>query len=345
MVYFTAPHEVAVRETSVSDPDPDELVVEASVSAISPGTELLLYRGEVSPETAADETLESLGGSFSYPFPYGYATVGTVTGIGADVDPEWRGETVLAFHPHASEFTVGVDAVCRVPDGISPEQAVFLPNVETAVTLVHDGEPALGERAVVVGQGVIGLLTTAILSTFPLEELVTVEIHDSRRELSTALGADRSVSPSTTDLATLFDPSTDSLTSAARDTAADPGRADLTYELSGNPAALDDAIAATGYDGRVIIGSWYGTKPATLSLDDRFHRSRIDLRASQVSTLAPERRGRWSVSRRLQTAWRRLRDIETERLVTHRLPVSDAPEAYDILDDDPASAVQVLLTY
>ncbi|MFC6787291.1 zinc-binding alcohol dehydrogenase [Halobaculum halobium] len=368
-VYFTGPREVTVRETSVPDPGSGEVAVEATVSAISPGTELLLYRGEMNPETAVDETLPSLSGSFSYPFAYGYATVGTVTAVGPDVDDAWRGETVLAFHPHASEFVADVDAVSRVPDGIPPEQAVFLPNVETAVTLALDGEPAIGERAVVFGQGVIGLLTTALLSSFPLAELVTVETLASRRDRSEAVGADRSVDPGAVDPASLFadgpgdgrtagasasqepDPESTPVSASPstpagdRDESWSPDRADLTYELSGNPAALNDAVDATGYDGRIVVGSWYGTKPTELSLDGRFHRSRIEIRASQVSTLAPERRGRWTVGRRLATAWRRLRDIETERLVTHRLPIAEAPDAYDLLDRRPESTVQVLLTY
>ncbi|WP_435064615.1 oxidoreductase [Halobaculum sp. EA56] len=358
-VYFTGPGEVEVRESTPADPAPGELAVEATVSAISPGTELLLYRGEMNPETAADETLDSLSGSLTYPFPYGYATVGTVTGVGPGVDPDWYGETVLAFHPHASEFVVDVDAVSRVPDGVPPERAVFLPNVETAVTLALDGEPAVGERAAVFGQGVIGLLTTAVLSSFPLDSLVTVECLQTRRRLSTAMGADRSVPPAELDPATLFATGASEPGGGARfgsgsgpgspadgrDAASGPDRADLTYELSGNPDALDDAVATTGYAGRVVVGSWYGTKPAELSLDGRFHRSRIELRASQVSTLAPERRGRWTVARRLATAWRRLGDIATDRLVTHRIPVDEAPRAYRLLDERPDEAVQVLLTY
>ncbi len=347
-MFFTGPREVEVRETVADDPGPGEVAVTATVSAISPGTELLLYRGEMNPETAADETLSSLDGSLTYPFPYGYATVGTVTAVGPDVDAAWHGETVLAFHPHAEEFTVALDAVSRVPDGVSPERAVFLPNVETAVTLAMDGEPAIGERAVVFGQGVVGLLTTALLSAFPLDALVTADCHPERRRVSEAFGADRSVHPDDLDHEAPVGgaPSSGPPTpNPGRDEGATPDRADLTYELSGNPAALDDAVATTGYGGRVVVGSWYGAKPTELSLDGRFHRSRIEIRASQVSTLAPERRGRWTVGRRLSTAWDRLREVDTDRLVTHRLPVGEAPEAYRLLDEDPAEALGVLLTY
>lgn len=349
-VYFTGPREVEVRETAVPDPGPDELKVAATVSAISSGTELLLYRGEMNPEITADETLETLSGSFSYPFPYGYAVVGTVTAVGADVDPAWHGETVLAFHPHASEFVVGVDEVSVVPADVPPAVAAFLPNVETAVNLILDGEPRIGERAIVFGQGVVGLLTTALLAETPLSSLVTVDRYEQRRQLSTAFGADRSLEPTETDPVAavhkqLGPPDRPGSPSGRTEREQLPRRADLTYELSGNPAALDAAVDATGYGGRVVVGSWYGTKTAELSLDGRYHRSRIRLISSQVSTIAPERRGRWTVARRLATAWRRLEDVETGRLVTHRVPVADAPEAYELLDERPDETVQVMLTY
>ncbi len=51
------------------------------------------------------------------------------------------------------------------------------------------------------------------------------------------------------------------------------------------------------------------------------------------------------MARRLATAWRRLEGLETDRLVTHRVPITDAPEAYELLDERPDETVQVLLTY
>jgi threonine dehydrogenase-like Zn-dependent dehydrogenase len=108
---------------------------------------------------------------------------------------------------------------------------------------------------------------------------------------------------------------------------------------------LDDAIGATGYDGRVIVGSWYGEKPAMLDLGTSFHRDRISLESSQVSTLAPESRGRWTRSRRAETAVNRLRDLDVGSLVTHRFPFSEAPEAYRLLDERDDDVLQVLLTY
>jgi threonine dehydrogenase-like Zn-dependent dehydrogenase len=121
--------------------------------------------------------------------------------------------------------------------------------------------------------------------------------------------------------------------------------ADLVYELSGNPAALNTALALTGYAGRVVIGSWYGRKQAPLHLGGAFHRSRIRLIASQVSTIDPQWSGRWDKQRRFSLAWSMLQRTPVERLITHRFAVGDAAAAYRLLDQQLPGAVQVLLTY
>jgi len=121
--------------------------------------------------------------------------------------------------------------------------------------------------------------------------------------------------------------------------------ADLTYELSGNPMALDQAIAVTGFNGRIVIGSWYGQMRADLNLGGRFHRSRLRLISSQVSTVAPEWGGRWTKNRRLQVAWRMLQQVRPAHLITHRFPFEQASQAYDLLDQHPEDAIQVLFAY
>ncbi len=334
-VYFTGPHEIDVRVEGVSEPGPDELLVRSEVSAVSPGTELLVYRGEAPTELATDATIDALSGTLDFPLQYGYATAGSVVAVGRNVSDDWLGESVFAFQPHASRFLASPDDIVRIPDHCTPEDAVFLPTVETAVNLVLDGNPTVGEQAVVFGQGVVGLVTTALLSDFPLADLVTLDCYPARRELAREFGADSSLDAGC---------SREEIGEALSRPEA-PDGADLSYELSGNPDALDDAIAVTGYDGRVLVGSWYGEKRAELELGGSFHRSRISVESTQVSTLDPELRGRWDTDRRLGAAWRQLDGLDTTRLVTHEIPVEDAHEAYRLLDERPDEAVAVLLTY
>src|SRR5690606_10994878 len=116
-------------------------------------------------------------------------------------------------------------------------------------------------------------------------------------------------------------------------------------ELSGNPAALDDVLRATGREGRVVVGSWYGTRRAPIELGTHFHRGRLTVRSSQVSRIDPALAGRWTKARRLGFAIELLRRIRPGALVTHRFPVERAAAAFHLLDTSPGAALQVLLTY
>ncbi len=84
---------------------------------------------------------------------------------------------------------------------------------------------------------------------------------------------------------------------------------------------------------------------ATLNLGGRFHRSRVRLIGSQVSTIPPELAGRWSKSRRYHITWQMLEEVKPARFITHRFPITQAAQAYELLDRNPEEAIQVILTY
>jgi 2-desacetyl-2-hydroxyethyl bacteriochlorophyllide A dehydrogenase len=325
---FTGPRTLAVRNEVMPVPGPGELRIRSTLSAISPGTELLIYRGEAPRALAADASIAALDGGLDFPLKYGYACVGLVDAVGAGVDAAWLQRRVFAFNPHESAFVAPVSAVQPIPDGILDEDAAFLPNMESAVNFVLDGAPLLGERVAVIGQGVVGLLTTALLARMSPAALIAIERVAFRRTWALRMGATHAVDPADVNA---FD--------AIRE------QADLAFELSGAPAALDTAIAATGFGGRVVIGSWYGSKPVTVDLGGRFHRSRIQLIASQVSTLTPALAARWDKARRFELAWRMLAGLRPSQLITQRLALEDAAQAYRLIDAAQGEALQVLLRY
>ena len=322
---FAGPGQIVIEQQPTGIPGGGQLLVQTQLSGISAGTELLIYRGEAPPELQADGNLPALAGTLAFPLHYGYAAVGKVVGLGPDAPSDLLGRTVFAFQPHASHFLAAAGEVIPIPDDLPPEAALFLPGMETAINFLHDGAPLAGERVVVFGQGVVGLLTTALLARTPLSSLITVDLDPQRRALSLQTGAARSLSP--TELQELAE------------------WADLTYELTGDPQALDQAIAVTGFEGRVVLGSWYGTKPTKLDLGGRFHRSRIRLVSSQVSTIASPLTGRWDKRRRLEFALQMLQAIDLTRFITHRLPIEQAAEAYALLDTRREQVLQVVLTY
>ncbi|CAG0953729.1 partial Starvation-sensing protein RspB [Anaerolineales bacterium] len=333
-LFFTAPRKVEVREAPLPSLKDDEVLVETICSAISAGTEMLVYRGEFPQLT---DVYDELSSELKYPLAYGYACVGRVMEAGRMVNREWLNKLVFGFHSHSSHFVSETDNLFLIPSSLSPESACFLPNMETAVNLVQDGAPILGERVLVLGQGVVGLLTASLLSEFPLERLVTVDQFDLRRKALQTEGQRSKVkSLAPTDLQP-FD------ATQGKPSAFDPF--DLTFELSGAPSALNDAIELTSFSGRIVIGSWYGQKRAEINFGGDFHRSRIKLVSSQVSTISPELSGRWDKARRFDVAWKALERIKPEKWITHRFPIEEADGAYQLLDKSPQEAIQVIFDF
>ena len=356
-IYFTAPGRVELREESLPALGADEVLVETICSAISAGTEMLVYRGEF---PRLQDSQDSFSSDLKYPCPYGYASAGRIKEIGAEVDKALLDRLVFGFQPHASYFITRPASLIFAPASFSAETCSFLPNMETAVNLVQDATPILGERVLVMGQGVVGLLVASLLKEFPLETLVTADPYPLRRKASLEIGVNDSFDPeiigqmekvsNTNSLRSSSPknysvPSTRIRSSLKHPDAYTQKRFDLTFELSGSPSALNEAIELTAFSGRIIIGSWYGDKRAEIDLGGDFHRSRIKLISSQVSSIAPELRGRWDKARRFGVAWEALRRIQPQKWITHRFPIEAADQAYRLLDDNPQDSIQVLFTY
>ncbi|MGD9301173.1 MAG: hypothetical protein PVI13_06340 [Desulfobacterales bacterium] len=336
-IIFKAPFRIDIAEEVLPEPASNQVLIQTRFSAISHGTEMLIYRGRFPAEMAADEIIPEMQHPLHYPLKYGYAAVGDVIDIGSGVDPDLMGQTVFCLHPHESSFIARADSVIPLPADIDPGDALFLANMETAVNLLMDGKPVIGEKVVVFGQGVVGLLTTSLLAEFPLGLLLTLEPIKLRREMSLKTGARLALDPTRAD-------SEDQLVDQLGCGGAGDG-ADLVYELSGNPNALEQAMAITGFNGRIFIGSWYGDRPAALDLGSRFHRQRLRLISSQVSTLTPDLAARWSRQRRFDVAWDMIRRLRPSKFISQWMPLSRAGEAYDLIDKDPAATIQLVLEY
>src|SRR4030095_5036024 len=158
-VHFVAPRRVELREVEVPEPSGGQLLVATEWSGISAGTELLAYRGEVDPDLPLDETLGALGGTFAYPFRSGSSAAARVV---APAGPFREGQRVFAFHPHQDRFVADPGDAVAVDD-LDPRTATLYPPVETAPQVTLDAAPRLGETAVVVGLGAVGVLVAALL--------------------------------------------------------------------------------------------------------------------------------------------------------------------------------------
>lgn len=335
-ILHVAPHTVAVRDIDPGKPGPGELLVRAHCSAISPGTESLIFRGGVPDNWKMDEHLETLSGEFRYPFRYGYALVGEVIATGSRDDRRWLGRRVFAFHPHQSEAIIDQRLCQALPEAMPADRALFLANMESALNLVMDAAPLAGERGMVFGQGVVGLLALSVLSRFPLDTLITAEPVALRREFSQKLGASLAIDPTRgRELAVL------------EDCLFQEGQngLDFAIEVSGQIEALNQAINLCGFDSRILVGSWYGRNAGLVDLGGHFHRRRIKLIASQVSTVSPALSGRWNKDRRLALALDWLDRVAPEQFITHRFDMGECQTAFELAADKNAGALQVIFEY
>jgi 2-desacetyl-2-hydroxyethyl bacteriochlorophyllide A dehydrogenase len=323
-VDFVAPRRVELREVEVPDPPEGHVLVATEWSGISSGTELLAYRGEVDPDLPLDETLGALAGTFTYPFRYGYSAVGRVVRPAA---PFQEGQRVFAFHPHQDLFVADAGELVPVDD-LDPRAATLYPMVETALQVCLDAAPRLGETVVVVGLGAVGVLVAALLARTGAVVLGS-EPEPARRAAAAAFGV-RAVDPDEVQEVVAAETSQG---------------ADLVVEASGNPGALASTLGVLAHEGTALVCSWYGTKPVALPLGAAFHRRRLALRSTQVSTLPAALTARWDRRRRTELAWRLARELPLSALATHAFPFERAAEAYACADRKDDGLIHAALRY
>jgi len=317
-IVITAARAAVVELQKLTLPPSGSVRVANTISALSAGSEGLVWRGEMPEGLPLDTVLPGYQDGFLYPACYGYSAVGRIEAVGPGVNKALLGRRVFTFTQHQSFCVVPQHELVFLPDSLSDDDAVFLAAMETAVSLVHDAAPVAGDRVALWGLGAVGLITASLLAKFPVS-LTAEDPLPSRQKAALAAGV----------------------------TVAAPGPAscDVALELSGNPLALSQALVATTFSGRVVLGSWYGTRPVALELGGSFHRSRIQLLASQVSTVSPELSGRWTKARRLEYALECLQVVRPSRWITHRFPPNQAVQAYQLAGEFPQDCLQVVFTF
>jgi 2-desacetyl-2-hydroxyethyl bacteriochlorophyllide A dehydrogenase len=324
-LWFIGPREVRTADVEIPPLRDGDVLVQTVYSGISSGTELLAYRGEIDPELALDETIGALGGTFRYPFRYGYSCVGVVEASRGGVE---EGALVFAFHPHQDRFVASATDV--VPLGpVDPRTATLFPLVETALQITLDAAPLLDDEVVVYGLGAVGTLTAVLLGRAGAR-VVAVDPLSWRRDTAASLGV-AAVAP-------------EDLTAALSARAARLG-VPLVIEASGRPEVLAASLRLLAHEGTALVASWYGTKDVTLPLGAEFHRRRLTIRSTQVSTIPARLSDRWTAGRRRAVTGELLNTLHLEPLATHVFPFASAPEAFAAVDKAVPGLIHAAMWY
>jgi hypothetical protein len=287
----------ALRRQPIAPAGDREVLVRTSYTGISRGTEAAVFLGRVPISEHERMRAPYQEGDFPGPVKYGYLNVGVV-----EEGPEaLRGRTVFTLFPHQSAFVVPAVAVVPVPRGVPARRAVLAGAVETAVNVLWDAAPLIGDRVTIVGAGMIGCCVARLARGIPELDVVLVDVDQSRREVADRLGV-RFAEPGDA-----------------------PGDRDLVINTSGSEAGLQLALQSVVTDGEVIEASWYGDRPVTLRLGADFHSRRLTIRSSQVGAVARRRRATRTTGDRLTLALELLQDTAFDALLTGHSSWSDLP--------------------
>lgn len=288
----------------------DQALVRALYSGISRGTESLVYRGEVPPSQHQVMRAPFQEGDFPGPVKYGYSSVGEVLEAPDQPERPLVGRHVFCLHPHQDLYLVPAGAVHVLPDGLPPQRAVLAANMETALNAVWDARPSAGDRIVVIGGGVVGLLVAVLCRRIPATRVTLVDIDPSREAVARGLGLEFSdVAPAGAD-------------------------ADFVFHASGNPQGLETALSVAGIEATVVELSWYGTRSVPLPLGEAFHSRRLTLVSSQVGRIPADRAPRWDHARRLGVALDLLADERLDSLISGESDFETLPEVMQRLSED-----------
>jgi len=308
--WITGPGLGEIVATGLAPRQGGEALVRALYSGISRGTEGLVFRGEVPESQYRTMRAPFQEGELPGPVKYGYSSVGVVQEAPEGSGSGLLGRRVFCLYPHQDIYTAPAGALIVLPDDLPPERAVLAANMETAVNAVWDGGASVGDRVVVIGAGVVGLLTAWLCQGIPGVRVTVVDPDAAKGAAARQLGLELVEQP--------------------------PAgvEADVVFHASGNPEGLRAALEAAGVEARVVELSWYGDRSVTLPLGEGFHSRRLTLRSSQVGRVPPGRAPRWTTRRRLALALELLRDARLDALVTGESPFDELPEVMARLSRD-----------
>jgi hypothetical protein len=321
--WITAQGRGELRDERLAAPDAGSCLVRTIASGVSRGTEALVFAGRVPPSQYQAMRAPLMGGNFPFPVKYGYSAVGLIeSGLAASGLAEDRltqnglsnnglttngltknGRRVFVLHPHQDRFIAPAAMCIPIPDAVPSPRAVLAANMETALNLLWDAAPLPGERMLVVGAGVVGLLTASLLARIPASAVTVVDTNPARAALARAFGCGF----------------------ASPDAA--PAEQELIVHTSASDAGLRLCLTHAAFEARIIEASWYGDAAPALPLGEAFHARRLRLIASQVGHVAPPMRGRRSHAERLAMALALLDDARFDALLEGPTPFADLPAA------------------
>lgn len=313
-----------VVEAGLEQVEPDQVLIRARCSLISPGTE----RAALTRLWDDDAFRESPG----------YALAGDVVAVGTAVDELQVGERVVSLMNHASHAVAPAVPwmVLPLPDGLSYEHATFSTLASVALHALRRLDLAFGETVVIIGAGIIGLLATQLARMSGARPVIVLDLADNRLELAHRYGANLMVNPGREDaVEAIF--------------AATSGRgAPTILEATGNAQVIPQALKMATNGGRIVLTGAL-EEEVSISFHAEFIRRELSLIAAFQPFCPVEDNIYWrwtqQENRRLVLEMLAAGELRVDEMLTHRFPADEAPEAYERIKAADRDMLGVLLQW
>ena len=245
----------------ISSINSNEIVVKTLFSGISYGTEKLVYSGKVPKSQRNLMKCPYQEGDFGNDIKYGYINVGKVV----DGDKSYLGNNIFSLYPHQDFYKIPSNEALIIPNKIPLSRCLLIPNLETAINAVWDTLPSAGDRILVIGAGIVGLLTAYLINKIPGVNLFIVDKDSSKSKITKKLGINFLNA-----IPKKFD-------------------ARFIYECTGDHRILNSLKNNITVNSTICVLSWYGDKKSDIALGENFFSKRAKLIMSQVSKISPSR--------------------------------------------------------
>ena len=359
--------DTSVVDVPVPTPKPGMALVRSAASLVSAGTERtlvefaeksLLGKARSRPDLVRQvldkarregilSTLEAAFGRLEQPMPLGYSSAGTVEALGEGLAGLSAGQRVACaggnFAVHAEYAVVPRNLLVPLPDEVDFEQAAFTTLGAIAMHGFRLGEISLGERVAVIGLGLLGLLMVGIARAAGCEVL-GVDLDPQRVALANSFGATAVLRPAAEETAAAFSRGRgcDAVLICADTPSSDP------VELAGALARDRAKIVATGAVGLNFPRKVYYEKELSFVNSRSYGPGRYDPAYEEAGQDYPIGYVRWTEGRNLEAFVDLLAAgrLDVRPLITHRFPIQQAPEAYELITGKRKEPfLGVLLTY
>ena len=276
-----------IKKHIINPPKKSEVLIKTIYSGISFGTEKVVFTGSVPKSQIKMMRCPHQEGEFGSDVKYGYMNVGKVI----EGSKEFKDKFVYTLFPHQDFFVLREEELVIIPSSVPKKRCLLTANMETSLNAIWDTLPSPGDKAIVIGAGIVGILTAYLLKSIKGMDVTIIDTDKVKAKYAKHFGIN------------------------FQDRIRKCPKANFIYECSGNPNVLNSLSTLSEEEATICILSWYGNQISKNKFGEDFLSKRLKIIFSQVSKIPQNRIKQWNNKSRRELAIGLLSDKKLDKLI------------------------------